>query len=181
MDTAIQCLRDAYVQIEIEDGGYTVKEFLRLPSYLMKANRFSEAWTELNQLLISGYPSQHQTQEMLPMDWSFIYSKMAELMRKRKEFALEQRLSFISNLCYLTALFNQKRQQEFDHDVMHSGFLLNRHDYEDEDSEPTQLDLEIDKVLRRHIKSIPSLNIGQFISEIDPLLTQRYSSKEQVR
>lgn len=166
LDGAIQCLRDAYVEIAKEDIGYGVETFLRLPMYLQAAGKNDEAWGEFNRMIVEGYPNQMKDRDLIPMDSSVIHDKMRLFLQRegRKDAAV--RFGAMSHMYWAMGLNLQGRMDELKEHIgderLRKEFsrLLKRAKKED------KLE-DILKVFNRFAKTLPRIPMGDFAREMD--------------
>lgn len=176
LNAAIDCLKMAYKLADANNYLMPVKDRLRLPLYLQKANRKEESWREFNYLLVNCHRmSNGVPTSVLYLNYSFIYDKMRLFLEREGNQLESTKLRFTSEICKAISLaysvitethedlkkFHQVRLNEF----CASYFLI---DYSPSESET---------VMQKYLRNLPNIDIGVFMDEINLALLAEKSSE----
>jgi hypothetical protein len=118
-DRATEYLRQAYSEIAQTGFDYGISTFLRLPLYLQKAGRGTEAWGEFNRLLLHRYPCHGDDAAMVPMDHSRVYDKMRLFLQREGECDLAVVYGLLSHVTFAQSMSRQGRRSEARSRVSH--------------------------------------------------------------
>jgi len=163
---AIDCLIEAYKEIEKSSVIYDVKTFLRLPLYLQEAKKNDEAWSEFNKLILKGYPNQMKSKELKPMDNSIIYDKMRLFLQREKQPEKAIKIGVFSHLHWAQGLHYQERNDELNDflnkdsiKLMITGLLKK--------AKITDKQEMIEKIISDNLENFPTIEYGKLGREID--------------
>ena len=166
IEEAIEKLHEAYAEAEKKKLTLTVKDYLRLPPYLQKANRNDEAWAWFNKLI--------QACAGDFMSLSEIYDKMRLFRQREKAYKDAIKYAVLANLYWCLGLHQQvhemgwtDRKKELTNckknlSVGYEKLLMK--------ANCQHLETEFNKMLKAHMKDFPKISSSQLIKDIEALL-----------
>lgn len=170
LDEAISLLRAAYKAISKGNIDYGAKTFLRLPLYLQEAKRPEEAWNELNNLLVKGYPNQSNDPQLVPMNHSEIYDKMRLFLQREGRNSEAVKYGIFFHFSWATGLFLQKRRSEFKDFISAEALeeIVLKHLKK---AKKTNLSEQISSLIKHEVKNIPNIDFVTLGKKIDNTLS----------
>lgn len=112
IDDAIELIKQAHRVAITEPETLAASSYLKLPQYLLLANRNDEAWATLNEMLLNGISGQHPVKEMHWVECSQIYSQMAKQSKKEKCLKDAATYDVVSSVCWQKAMLIQDRPND---------------------------------------------------------------------
>lgn len=167
-EEAVEKIKGAYKEAQEKNLTLTVKDYLKLPPYLQKAEKNDEAWAWFNDL-IRSYASD-------PMSLSQIYEKMG-LFREREDKpkdAIKYRVLSNIYLCLglhklITQFGDTDRKPELtqckENIANHYEMMLKKAGCE-------HLENELKKIIIEHMKEFPHIRIPDVVREINKLVSE---------
>lgn len=166
---AVEKIKGAYKEAQEKNLTLTVKDYLKLPSYLQKAGKNDEAWAWFNNL-IRSFASD-------PMSLSQIYEKMG-LFREREsnpKDAIKYRVLSSMYWCLglhelVTQYGDTDRRPELtqckENIADDYGIMLEKAGCE-------HLENDLKKIIKKHMKEFPNIRIPDVVRDINKLVSEK--------